>query len=310
MIRHHLFFRPLCCAMVLSLVVAGCAPSRQQVTQKDVQQLLEEMKGPEVPTLDATILEAAKEAEDSGNYMAAAQFYQQLADKNTDNMTYQFRYAEALRRGGAFAEAITQYRKIEGKKALRLDALEGIGLSQMALAEFDAAGDTLADVMEQDTTRWRTINAIGILFTIRGMYPEARQYFAEALVQQPKSVAVRNNMALMEAFDKQYDEAIRILTEAARQARSEPELQRKTELNLALVYAIKGDLKNAEQVAQEHLTESQLLNNMGYYAHLAKDDMLAKSYLNMALTSSNKHYEKAWQNLETLNKLVSKTPGR
>lgn len=32
---------------------------------------------------------------------------------------------------------------------------------------------------------------------------------------------------------------------------------------------------------------------MGFYAHLAKDDVLAKSYLNMALTKNPKYYDRA-----------------
>jgi hypothetical protein len=40
---------------------------------------------------------------------------------------------------------------------------------------------------------------------------------------------------------------------------------------------------------------------MGLYAHLAKDDQMAKSYLNMALTESKTYYGKAWENLEAVS---------
>lgn len=295
-------------ASVLCLPLAACGHMQQKATEKDVARILEEMKGPDVQSVDAALLESAKGAEDAQNYGTAAQYYKQLVDNKPENDLFRQHYADNLRRSGKYDEAIIEYRKIENKEEFSLDAKEGIGLSQMAQGEFDSAGDTLADVMDKDTTRWRTINAIGILFTVKEMYPEARQYFAEALVQSPKNVSVSNNWGLMEAFDKNYGESIRLLEEAHNFARSNEQLRKQIGLNMALVYAIKGDLEMAEKTASPHLTDMQLLNNMGYYAHLANDDMLAKSYLNMALTASDKHYEKAWENLETLNKLLKNSP--
>lgn len=302
-------FRLLAAASAIAVSLAACSGPRP-VPEKDMERILNEMKGPDLPTLDAAMLESAKQAEAAGNYANAAQFYAQVVEKNPEEAPYRLAYAESLRRAGALDEAIAQYEKVAQDPEHRLDGLEGKGLSLMAQGEFDLAGDSLAEVMEKDTTRWRTINAIGLLFTVKQMYPEARQYFAEALVQSPKSVSVLNNLGLMEALAGDYPEAVRQLQEAAKYARKDKRLEMQTDLNLALVYAIKGDLDMAERTADPHLTDTQLLNNMGYYAHLADDDVLAKSYLNMALTASNKHYEKAWKNLETLNKLVKSTPRR
>lgn len=280
------------------------------VSQKDMDRILEEMKGPDVPSIDTAMIDSAEQAEKSRSYASAAQFYGQLAEKHPDKAVYTFKLADNLRKAGSYDEAVTEYKKLLEKEEFKLDAMEGIGLSRMAQGEFEEAGDMLANVMEKDGTRWRTINAIGILFTVKQMYPEARQYFAEAVAQSARNASVHNNMGLMEALDKQYDEAIRLLKEASRYTGKDESMQKQVELNLALVYAIKGDLDMAEKTARPHLSETQLLNNMGYYAHLANDDIMAKSYLNMALTASDKHYEKAWKNLETLNKLVNSAPGR
>lgn len=305
---------PLRVTLLLSaclVAVAGCSSMMRPQSEEDVQRILDEMKGPEVPGLKEALVNGAKQAEDAGEYAKAAQFYQQLMEKEPENEAHRFAYAESLRKAGAYEAAVETYDTLEDSEELRIPALEGAGLALMAEGEFDDAGDRLADVMEADTTRWRTINAIGILFTIKQMYPEARQYFAEALAQAPKSIAVHNNMGLMEALAEEYDESIRLLREAGDIAgKSNEQAKVQTDMNLALVYAIKGDLDRAEAVASRHLDESKLLNNMGYYAHLADDDQLAKSYLNMALTSSDRHYEKAWQNLETLDKLINNAPRR
>lgn len=302
-------FRLTLAATAICLALAGCSPSRDAKNQ-DVQRILDEMKGPDVPGMNEALLNGAKKAEENRKYVEAAQFYKQLAEKNPETVEYQFNYADNLRKAGAYDAAVEEFQKLKDDKEYKLAALEGMGLTQMAQGEFEDAGDTLADVMEADTTRWRTINAIGILFTAKQMYPEARQYFAEALVQSPKNAAVLNNTGLMEALDKNFDDAITHLQDASKVAGKNEKLRMQTDMNLALVYAVKGDLDMAEKTASRHLSETQLMNNMGYYAHLADDDRLAKSYLNMALTSSDKHYEKAWKNLETLNKLVNNAPRR
>lgn len=302
-------FRLMLIATALCLSLAACSHGRP-VSQDQMKRIIEEMKGPDVPSIDTALIDSAEQAEKSRNYANAAQFYNQLAEKNPKQAVYTLKSADNLRKAGAYDEAVAQYTKLLENEEFKLDAMEGIGLTRMAQGEFEEAGDMLADVMEKDGTRWRTINAIGILFTVKQMYPEARQYFSEAIAQSARNASVHNNMGLMEALDRQYDEAVRLLKEASRYAGKDDPMRKQVELNLALVYAIKGDLDMAEKTARPHLSEAQLLNNMGYYAHLANDDVMAKSYLNMALTASDKHYEKAWKNLETLNKLVNSAPRR
>ena len=179
----------------------------------------------------------------------------------------------------------------------------------MAQGEYEAAGDRFSQVMELDAKQWRTVNAIGILFTIREMYGEARQYFDEALSLEPNNVSVLNNYALMEALAKDYDASMRRFREAASAAATNANELKRVELNQALVLAIKGDLEGARQLNLKHLKEPQVLNNMGYYSHLTKDDKMAKSYLNMALTNSPKYYDKAWKNLNALDKLAGRAAG-
>lgn len=277
---------------------------------KDAQELLDSIDGPEVPSFERALLQSAEDAEREGNYVRVTQYYTQLLDKSPDNSRYRLGYADALRKSGQYPAAISQYDRLKDKAEFKPDALEGIALAQMAQGEFEQAGDNLSEVMELDAARWQSINAIGILFTIRDMFPEAREYFAEALVLKPQSVAIRNNMALMEAMAKNYDEAQRLLKEAQGLASKHSPEQMQVDMNRALVYAIQGEVKQAEEAARPWLTEAQLLNNMGYYSHLADNDQMAESYLNMALTKSPKHYQKAWTNLDSLKELMEQSPAK
>lgn len=315
-------FSALLATSVVSLVMlsacSGANPNGRQMMKDrlqpdaDVQKMMNELKGPDVLSMDDALKTNAEQALAAKNYKTAAQFYGQLIEKNPDKAEYKIALADALRRGGHYDEAIIAYKKIlaEGKvdEATIISSREGLGLAYMEDGDFDKAGDELAIVMEKDGKRWRTLNAIGILFTTKQMYPEARQYFDEALVTDNQNVAGRNNLALMEALDKNYDESIRLFNEAKDIDGKRGSSIAQLDSNLALIYAIKGDLKMAEATIEPHLTEAQRLNNMGFYAQLKGDDQLAKSYLSMALTKSDKYYDKAWKNLDTLGKLRENAP--
>jgi Flp pilus assembly protein TadD len=99
-----------------------------------------------------------------------------------------------------------------------------------------------------------------------------------------------------------YAGAIEILQQASRNSEDVPEQKRRVDLNLALVYGISGDFDTAKAVAAPHLTEPQLYNNLGIYSELARQPELARTYLSKALDSTTIYYDKAWENLENLNK--------
>jgi len=109
-----------------------------------------------------------------------------------------------------------------------------------------------------------------------------------------------NNVGLSYATDKNYPRALEALKQASRVSKI-PSQRKQIEMNLAMVYGVSGDFDNARDVASKYIEGPALDNNLGLYAHLAKDDALAKSYLNMALTQSPTYYERAWENLDVVN---------
>lgn len=301
--------------VALCVGLTGCDALPKKKTQTinssdEAQKTLDALPGPAAPSLSAALEKSAQQANDGGHYKNAVQFYKQLLDKDPNNKQYRMNFADALRKMGSYPEAVAEYEKLRPDPEFTVASTEGAGLALMGKGDYQQAGDYLAKVMELDAARWRTINAIGLLFTIKNMYPEARQYYAEALVVDPQNISVRNNQGIMEAMDHQYDESIRLLKEASNLAVNRKDDLAQVDLNMALVYAIKGDLKNAEAVAKPHLTETQLLNNMGFYAHLSSDDKLAMTYLNMALNKSPAYYEKAWENLGALDALAKRVSGK
>jgi tetratricopeptide (TPR) repeat protein len=163
------------------------------------------------------------------------------------------------------------------------------------------AGNEFGEVMKIDDKRWRTLNGIGILFAMKNRDEDAQAYYQAALAQSPDNPSVLNNIGLAYAMDKQYDRAFESFNHAKQHLPNNSPFLKRIDLNMALVYAITGDLDQAEQTAAPYLSKAALYNNMATYAHLAKNDDLAKSYLNMALTQSPVYYERAWKNLSAMN---------
>lgn len=285
-------------AILLLLGLTSCEGGMQAI---DAKKVLSNMEGPKVPTIQDTLMETAKNAEKQGDYAQAAQLYQQILEKQPNDKNVLLSLADCLRRSGDIDRALAVYDAVLQQDATMVAAKEGKSLALMSKGDFDTPGVLLAEVMKVDATRWKTLNAMGILFSVRNMQPEAQAYYLEALKYSMNNPSVLNNLGLSQALSKHFDAAIASLQQASTLTASNGGDRKRIDLNLSLVYASAGKLDEARAIAERYFTGAVLNNNLGLYAHLAKDDQLAKAYLNMALTESKTFYEKAWDNLQSID---------
>ncbi len=293
------------------LALSACAGLDNQTEnwlgtgEKDKGKAMDKMPAPGVEGMNATLEKQAKTSLEKGDISRAQQFYQQLltSEKGSaeDKIRYKIAYGETLRRLNKNEDALSAFDEILAEVPDNLDAQEGRGLTLMSMGKSTDAGRAFSDIMEKDTKRWRTLNALGILFVTKNMVPEAMAYYTEALKYSADNPAILNNVGLSQAVDRNYPRAIQALEQASRIAKS-GERRRQIDLNLAMVYGASGDIDTAKDIATKYLQGAALDNNLGLYAHLAKDDALAKTYLNMALNGSTTFYERAWDNLDLVEK--------
>ncbi|MDX1974989.1 MAG: tetratricopeptide repeat protein [Rickettsiales bacterium] len=266
----------------------------------DAKKFLSSLDGPKVPTMQDTLLESARAAEAQGNYNQAMVMYSQAAAKYPNNKEVSIMFADSIRRSGEYDRAIVFYDDLLTKDPSLLSAKEGKALAMMAKGDFETPVTLFQEIMAVDATRWKTLNGLGILFTTRGMTADAQKYYDEALKHSPANAAILNNMGLSMALDRKFDQAIDQLKQSVSATTVGGAQRRQVELNLALVYGAAGRLDEARMIAENYFTGPALNNNLGLYAHLSKDDQMAKAYLNMALTESKTFYQKAWDNLQQL----------
>ena len=291
-------------ALMLSsaLTLSACGQMGQQWIDPDKTFAMFDQ--PQVKGINDTQEQMAKEAAAAGDYARAGQFYQQLvaSQKGTPEqvLRYKMGLADAMRRTGQNETALAMFQELHDQNPMNVEIAEGRGLTLMASGKSVDAGRAFSEVMEKDPKRWRTLNALGILFVTKNMIPEAMAYYGEALTYSPDNAAILNNVGLSQAVDRNFPRAIEALQQASRVSKS-PSQRKQIDLNLAMVNGVSGDLETAREVAGKYLEGPALDNNLGLYAHLAKDDALAKSYLNMALSQSPTFYERAWDNLDVIN---------
>jgi Flp pilus assembly protein TadD len=288
------------CLSASFLLLSGCQAFEDVSIPKEEFFAMAEKDSPKIDGVQQTLLNSAQRAEKERQYERALQFYRQLHDKDKRNITYQIGLADNYRRLKRTEDAIRAYDTILSIQPDNIEALEGKGLAHLSETDFKKASPLFEEIMARDPQRWRTLNAVGILFIAKEMPNEALAYFQEALRVEPDEPAILNNVGLTMALKENYPRAIRALEAASSRLDVKSPRRHHTDMNLALVYGLSGDLAAAEQVASLHLSEAALNNNLGFYAYLADNRELAKGYLNHALSGSAVFYEKAWTNLQAL----------
>ena len=105
---------------------------------------------------------------------------------------------------------------------------------------------------------------MGIAYDYVGRPVEAQASYDRALAQSPQNPAVLNNVALSRALAGDLEGGIAILEQQTKR----PTAQAQVRQNLALLYALKGDLSKVERLASQDLPERIVKNNLAYFRDL------------------------------------------
>ncbi len=236
----------------------------------------------------------------AGAYDEAIALYKLLSAAQSEDMDVLFKLAESYRLKGETKDAIPLYQEIIAKNNTIFHAKEGLGLALLQARQLDAAIEIFLELLREDATRWRTINALGVIYSLQGNTQEADNYYEMARVLQRDNATILNNMGLAYTLvGKKKSYGIELLKEALSLAKTEV-IKRQITLNLALAHGIAGNDDIVRTLLKPLLSEAAIYNNLGIYASLRDDRNLAKTYLSKALTSEPVFYEKAWKNLERI----------
>ncbi len=250
--RHHI--RPgsnsafFLCGLVAA-VLAGCAPTE---------------KGEKQVSYKETLRDAAIVAHQSFDYEAAATHYRSLYERDSGDTEALLGVARNLRYLGSSGEAIeAMVTGISDHGQIPAFVLE-LAKSQITARRFDEAKKTLELAAKLLPDNWDVLSTTGIFHDYVGEFDAAQAAYGGALELSPNNVAVINNLALSLAQSGKLDDGIAILAKLLNDKKSTPH----TRQNLAMLYALAGDIKNAEKLARQDLPAAAALDNLATFQQM------------------------------------------
>ena len=122
---------------------------------------------------------------------------------------------------------------------------------------------------------WRLYSALGSALDQTGQYAQARIQYKKALALQPKEIKIQNNLAMSYALEGQLPRAEQILKAASDTPRGRANTRIRQ--NLALVVGLQGRFDEARMIASRDLPPKEVEANMAYLkAMLSKSNTWSK----------------------------------
>ena len=218
----------------------------------------------ESAAIDRSLHQVARDAEQSGDYGSALRYFQQLHEKNPDDVEAVLGYARNMRytgspgRGAQLLEGTLE----NGPEDPRL--LSELGRAQLAMGNYDRAIATLIDALDVGGGDWRTYVALGIAQDQLGIHERARRSYDAALTLSPDNAVILTNLGLSRALAGDLDEGITILERAI----VTPGTDARARQNLALLYGISGNIEAARKLGRLDLPDEIVDANIAYYREL------------------------------------------
>lgn len=252
---------------------------------------------------DFTIDELKQRAESatySGAHRDALLRYQQILEKEPDNVAALIGAGEALLAADQNLRSEIYFERALKLEPLNPHAREARALAWLMSGNYAAAKKSLLNMVDDGVDRWRMWNALGIVADIFGDYQVAAGYYEKSLAVAPHRAMLLNNLGYSRMMSRQYADAETVLKEAVT---SEPGNLRAVN-NLALSVAWQGRYADAIDVLAAVMDMASANNNVGYIAYLRGDYQQSKVFFEKAVRLRPVYYVKAAKNLEMVNDIL------
>ncbi len=236
--------------LATAILVAGCAGMDKPDSKLD---------------LSASLLAAAATARSQNDWLSAANYYRTALAEKPDNMQAALGLMQCLRLIGGLDEASAVADKAVAARPADADVLAEAGKVKLASGQPDAAVDLLQRAIAADAKDWRTRSALGLAYDRLGDYDSADESYKTALAISPDNASILNNYGMSRAMANDLDSARTLLLHAAMMPNADVRVRQ----NLALVYALSGDIAKAEELTRRDLPPALANATLDYYRQLA-----------------------------------------
>ena len=207
---------------------------------------------------------AAATSQDKFDYQSAAKYYQNLYNRDPNDMQALLGLVRNLRYIGSAGQsvALLEDAMLDNPDIFALRAEHGKALVASGRAE-DAI-EVLTELLDESPDDWELLSALGIAYDLNDEPDESERAYRAALEITPRNTSIINNLGLSLALSGNINDGIALLEETMINASSTPHIRQ----NLALMYAMKGDMNSARQLAEQDLPQDMVTSNLRYYERL------------------------------------------
>lgn len=213
-----------------------------------------------------TLLRAATNSEQQKNHSTALSYYLSLYEREPENIEAILGASRSFRQLGRSKEAhgilLRPLRRNPLNPALRLEYAK-VALTTGTPGK---AIEILENLSAENKTEWEVHALLGIAHDRLGQFDESSRAYEQALNLNPGDMSLLNNYALSYVQADKPENALALLEEAA----SLPGATIQVRQNLAMVYAMTGDLDSARRLILRDLPAADAEANLKYYARLAE----------------------------------------
>ena len=245
------------------------------------------------------VIEQVQQALDERRYVDAADQLEKARIDGIKSPRLTTLEGELMLAHGRFADALSQFKLVEGEPSEKARAFEGEGLALSLMGKSDAALADLKVATATDKTLWRAWNGLGREYDMRHEWKESKAAYAEALTAPGASTGiVLNNRGYSYLLQNEPELAIPDLVAALAK---DPDLAA-ARTNLRIAMAIEGHYDRASTTGAGD-DRAAVLNNVGLAAAIRGDYQEAEKLLGEAIEAKGNNYARASDNLQLAKNL-------
>jgi len=211
--------------------------------------------------VQTTMLQAGREAERASKYETAAGIYGRLYESRPEDGAVLTAFIRNMRYSGRAQQIVGYVEKQTPHLLADQNVKFEYAKALLAAGRKVESLNALKELRSQMPDQWQVFSAIGIAADSLEQYDEAMAAYQTALQISPNNEVVMNNMAMSQASAGHLLDAIDTLERAAGINRTNPHIRQ----NLALLYAINGDVARAQTLAAMDLDVSDVETNLSFY---------------------------------------------
>jgi Flp pilus assembly protein TadD len=245
----------------LPLLTAGCIQDGGfQTTVVDNKDAVNEKA--------ASLIRIADSTRAKGDNATAATLYAKVLEEYPNVTSARTSLAQTLLDSGDGSGALTYFEEAEKLEPDAVSIKLGMAQAYMVQNQPERAIVKFRAVLAKEPKNTEALNGLGVALDVLKKHAEAQKNYLAALKIDPGYKSARNNYGLSLALSGQHEKAV---AEMMPLAQEEGLVGRKARQNIAMSFAMRGDLVSAAKWSRTDLEPEDIRNNLRIYGSIRQE---------------------------------------